>query len=435
MEFSKETQANSFYVILSGLLRFDEFKIDEKGLWNDFTIWRNRINKGDYKFTFNYLNHSYYDGYLNNIFPEIRYSEEKLGVFHKDILNHLTSKKYLLDKKSILIDLGNDNSIESKIDHIDLYLFPHDICIFSIKLYIDNPDYLTLGYISDFINKIRNLSSQIYFDNSTLSLQEFIEKEVIYNLNPDKDWTIFNPQLKSYIIIDLKEKLAEDELDYLLYDIGNISILGSAKGEGVFAPAKPYFDEQIEKNKISIFKNWSALALYDTFTRISLNFPDNFKSWDYDYFNLYIHCLYLKYFMYLTNTELSEVTVVTKKTEKIRDEFIEFINDYYHSHISYKFLPDLMQDKLMYSLEISSEIDRMETKIQRINEHFQEKREKTFNIALITITLLSVVSVIYSLSEWIVNLGCPRNWMYPFTSEIIALSIIGVIYYIFSKRK
>lgn len=75
--------------------------------------------------------------------------------------------------------------------------------------------------------------------------------------------------------------------------------------------------------------------------------------------------------MYMTNSELSDVTKVDKRTEKIRDRFIEF--NYHHNQISYKFLPDLLQDKMLYSLEIHSEIEKMETKIQRINEQFQEK--------------------------------------------------------------
>jgi hypothetical protein len=225
------------------------------------------------------------------------------------------------------------------------------------------------------------------------------------------------------------------EMDYLLYDMGNIALIGSSKGEGVFAPYESYFKEQIANNKISVFRNWSALALYDTFTRISMNFPDRFRSWEYDYFNLYIHCLCIKFFMYLTNSQLSDVTVVSKRTEKIRDKFIEFINDYHHSHISYKFLPDLLQDKLMVSLEIQSEIERMETKIMRINEHFQERREKSFNIALIIITLLSVISVLYDLSEWVIKMGVPKDVMYPYVSITNGIIIFLLIYIIFRKGR
>lgn len=435
MDYSRSTKANSFYTIVIGLLRFNDNIIDVQGLWNDFAIWRERINKGNYQSTFNYLNNSYYDGYLNNIFPEIRYSEEKLGVFHKDILNHLTSKKFLQEKSIVKVDVGKEKFIESKIDYIDLFLFPHNICLFSIKFYIDNHKNLTLGHISDFTNRIRNLQCKIEFEGQTINLQNFIESQVIKYLKPSENWTVFNPQLKAYVIVDLKENLFEHELDNLLFDIGNMSPLCSAKGEGIFAPSKSFYEGQLKNNKISIFQNWSALSLFDTFTRISMNFPDDYRSWEYDYYNIYIHCLYLKFFMYLTNTELSDLTSVTKRTEIIRDKFIEFINDNYHSHISYKFLPDLMQDKLLYSLEIPSEIEKMEIKIQRINEHMQEKRQKAFNKVLITMTLLNIVGVVFTLSEWFVNLGLPRSTVYPFISTGISAVVIGVIYYIIFGKK
>ncbi|MBA7582020.1 hypothetical protein ES708_23939 [subsurface metagenome] len=67
MEVNTNTPVNSFYTIVTGLFRFAQNKLDEEGLWKNFTNWRNRINRGDYEATFNYLNHSYYDCYLNNI--------------------------------------------------------------------------------------------------------------------------------------------------------------------------------------------------------------------------------------------------------------------------------------------------------------------------------------------------------------------------------
>lgn len=269
-----------------------------------------------------------------------------------------------------------------------------------------------------------------------ISLKDFLKNQILADLFLEDNWTVYNPQLKLYSQIDLEDEIPEKEMDYILYDMGNVSVIGSAKGVGIFAPSESYLKEQLANNKISVFKNWSALALYDTFTRISTDFPDTFKSWEYDYFNLYIHCIYLKFFMYLTNSELSYVTIVDKRTEKIRNRFIEFINDYHHSHISYKFLPDLLQDKMLYSLEIQSEIEKMETKIQRINKQFQEKREKSFNIALIVITLLSVFSVIYDLSEWTVRMGVEREFIYPvpgITSGIIMFLLIYLIFKV--KRK
>ncbi len=440
MEVNANTPINSFYTIVSGLFRFEQKNMDKKGLWESFTNWRERINGGDYEPTFNYLNHSYYDSYLNNIFPEIRFDESQLNKFHPKILNHLTLKDCLEKReylKNIDIKINDKQFIKFNIEYVDLYLFPHEIGIFSIKVSIQHSKSITIGIVSDFLNKIRQLNSQVsLFDNMNfISIKEFLSNHILRHLHPEDNWTMHNPQLKLYSLIDLKGKIPEKEMNYLLYDMGNVSIIGSAKGEGIFAPSDTYLKEQLNNNKISVFKNWSALALYDTFTRSSINFPDTYYSWEYDYFNLYIHCIYIKFFMYLTNSELSDVTRVDKRTEKIRDRFIEFINDYHHSHISYKFLPDLLQDKLLYSLEIQSEIEKMETKIQRINEQFQEKREKTFNIALIVITLLGVFTVIYDLSEWVVRIGVKKETVYPIPSITFGVIVFLLIFLIFKIKK
>ncbi|MCK4345431.1 MAG: hypothetical protein KAX05_09105 [Bacteroidales bacterium] len=438
MEVNTNTPVNSFYTIVTGLFRFEQKKLDEEGLWKNFTNWRDRINGGDYEGAFNYLNHSYYDSYLNNIFPEIRFDESQLQKFHPRILNHITLKSCLSDKehlKNLTLKINKNQSIKFDIEYIDLYLFPFEIGVFSFKTIIKE-EKITLGLISDFLNKIRHLDTLISLENKGkyISLKDFLKNQILADLFLEDNWTVYNPQLKLYSQIDLKDNIPEKEMDYLLYDMGNVSVIGSAKGVGIFAPSESYLKEQLANNKISVFKNWSALALYDTFTRISTDFPDTFKSWEYDYFNLYIHCIYIKFFMYLTNSELSYVTIVDKQTEKIRNRFIEFINDYHHSHISYKFLPDLLQDKMLYSLEIQSEIEKMETKIQRINEQFQEKREKSFNIALIVITLLSVFSVIYDLSEWTVRMGVEREFIYPVPSITSGIIIFLLIYLIFKVK-
>jgi len=433
-----ETEINSFYVIISGLFRFSKEKINEPELWKHYTNWKGRIFGGEYKETFNYLNHSYYDSYLNNIFPETRFDENELDHLNPKILNHLTHRNCLGDSQvfsDLSLQLTSETSVPCGIEYIDIYLFPPEIGIFSLKINLKEKADFTIGGVSNFLNKIRHLDSVIktHHNHKSMKIKEFLEEDVLHWLNLDENWSIYNPQLKMYTSIDLKHEIPQEEMDFLLYDIGNVALPGSARGEGIFAPSDVYLKEQLNNNKITVFKNWTALALYDTFTRISINYPDNFRSWEYDYFNLYIHSLYIKFYMYLTNSELSDVTVVSKQTEKIRDKFIEFINDYHHSHISYKFLPDLLHDKLLISLDIQSEIERMETKIQRINEHSQEKREKSFNIALIIITLLSVFSVLYDASEWIVNLGVSRQVMYPFLSITNGLIIFLLIYVIFKR--
>ena len=115
------------------------------------------------------------------------------------------------------------------------------------------------------------------------------------------------------------------------------------------------------------------------------------------------------------------------------DEFIEFINDELHSHVSYKFLPNLIIEKLHHSLGIEVEVDKMEVKVLRINEHFQEKREKRLNIAISLIAALSIFSSLYDFSEWGVAIGLPKELMFPYISIGVAILIFVGIYVVLRK--
>ncbi len=428
---------NSSYIILSGFFNYKEESINNNLFDSDFTEWQNRIFDGDYKSTFQYLKSSYYDNFLNNIFPEINEpSIEKRKEF--GLLEHYTFKD-IIDNKSIFqgieVSINKEKTALFNIDFVDLYMFPHGIGIFSLKLQLQN-EYQNINDISDFFNRIRMLHANFILPNGggEISFKAFIENNILKSIKLKLDWDSYNPQLKSYIQIDVNGEMTSEERNHLIYDIGNISLLGSAEGKGFLAPSPQYYKKQISENLISVFNNWSALTLFDTFTRISNDFPDSFKSWEYDYFNIYIHTLYSKFFLYLTSSKLSDVVVVNRETANIRDEFIEFINDEFHSHVSYKFLPNLIVERLHNSLGIEIEVEKMETKVSRINEYFKEKRENTLNIAISIIAFLSIFSSLYDFSEWGISLGYPRELMFPYTSITIGLVIFGAIAFILRKN-
>ena len=127
--------------------------------------------------------------------------------------------------------------------------------------------------------------------------------------------------------------------------------------------------------------------------------------------------------MYITNSELNNVNKLSKKTENLQNKFITFINNYNLSHISYKFLPNLILNKILFALDVDNEIDRMEIKIQRINEVFQKKRDNKLNLVLTVLAIFGVFSVNWDLNQWFEKLGFSQNFLYPIGSFLI-LSII-----------
>jgi hypothetical protein len=64
-----------------------------------------------------------------------------------------------------------------------------------------------------------------------------------------------------------------------------------------------------------------------------------------DYFNIFIYCVFLKFNLYLTNSELSDFSSIKLNSQSARNKFLSFINYYYLSDISYKFMPNLFIKK------------------------------------------------------------------------------------------
>jgi hypothetical protein len=429
------TEAKEFYVILSGYFVYESDAIDDSRLAEQFESWKHRINKGAYQSTLDYLNQSYYGGYKNIMLPDILH--EYTGRIKAGRLQHLTLKREgcTIFERTFSLVTNRKEEINFTVEYADIFLFPGAIGMFSFKLLLTNesPD---LGNISSFLSGIRQLNSSIRSseEDEEKTVQNFVEQYALAALNIETNWTEYNPQLKTYTFINLKEEISEDEMDALLFDMGNIAPVGSATGKGGSTPSASYYAHQMNENRLSVFRNWSALALYDTFTRVSMDFPDTYRSWEYDYFLVYIHCLYIKFCMYLTNAKITTVTHVTRDTQRLRDQFIDFVNDNYHHQISYKFLPDLLKDKIMLALEVPKEIEMMEVKINRINQHLREKRERSFNLTLLAITLLSVFPVVYNFSEWLVFLGLPRTFVYPWPS-LGAITLILILIYVLLRNK
>ena len=434
---NQETKINSFYTIVSGLFIYNSESVDNQALFNNYNWWWNRIDNGQFEATFNYLNHSYYDSYLDNIFPEIRGKNNECENLDSKYLNHLTFNKKDENAnvfENLKLQINSENQIDFIIKYIDLYLFPHNIGIFSIKCNLFNSNDLHLGKVSNFLNQIRFLSSIVHINSQKLSIKEFIEQNLLNSLNLNKDWDIYNPQLKTYNSIDLYADFPTKELDYLLYDIGNMSAIGSAKGDGFFAPSESYYKEQLEENKISIFKNWAALSLFDTFTRISIDFPDKFKSWEYDYFHIYIYYLNLRFYLYQINSKLRSTKNSGIKANELRKNYLEFLSYNNFNNISYKFLPDAIKAKIVKAFEIDEEIRDMEHKIEKSNIVFNEQKSRKTNLMLIFISVLGIFSVNYHFSSWLIEMGIRKSKVYPYISFFVLFSLLGLIA-LFNLRK
>ena len=190
----------------------------------------------------------------------------------------------------------------------------------------------------------------------------------------------------------------------------------------MFEPDETYFQDLIRENEISLFRNWKALCLYDSFCRIAVNLDafDKHKLWLNEYILIYIYVLYARYFLHYTNNQLALLFKDPKLVEEHRDKFFKFKNEFNHTKISYKFLPNIIYEKFKETLDVEDEVVLIEEKLTRASLLKQEKYQQRINRILFVLTSLTLISVAYDGGQML------DRWEWS-QALIISLAIIVVV--------
>jgi hypothetical protein len=415
-----DTPANvqiKYYSLFCGVFLFEESPVNMAKGVND------RLKRfGDKTNFLEYLKKNYYENYLSNILSDM---SPATGARHLSITNGAMP----------IALTANESTLQLVIPYIDVFLFQSGVGVFAIKVEIANPQDATYFTIQSTIHQFRNPQSQVDWEAKKVSVVNFLKQQLERVLTLKGNWDQYIPQLKSYTIIeDFSSSVFTESLNRVLFELAHI-LPPNSSPQSTSSHSQEYYAQIQKENTINIFSNWKAISLFDTFTRISCSYPDNFKTWERDYFLIYVHCLYTKFQLYHFNNELKDLVVVSQYTKKLKNRFIEFVNDYNLAYISYKFLPNLVYEKINQSLEIQKELDSMETKIGRIHESNQEKKSRQMNTLLLLISLLSILSVITDLSQWLTAMGLPEQIVY---SPVVPFFLIGflviILVWIFKRR-
>ena len=186
------------------------------------------------------------------------------------------------------------------------------------------------------------------------------------------------------------------------------------------------------KNKISVFKNWESLCLFDSFTTLGNGFlkTENMKStWGNTYFRIYLFRLFFKYNLFRYNSELHENTV------KLRDQFEKFLNNYYINHISFNFLPNEMYTQIGNALNLQEELDTFRERINRISSAIQEEKQSRMNMLLKAVAALSALETVQPIIEVLTvaqkNSGMTNSEFYGVLITILILLLLGVLYFLY----
>jgi hypothetical protein len=219
-----------------------------------------------------------------------------------------------------------------------------------------------------------------------------------------------------------------------LYDIGCGAPLGTANGNNTFTPSRTYYNS-ITAKSISIFNNWDALPLFDSFTLIGHNVisnDDSVRTYSTVYFRLYLFNLFFKYNLFRFNTKLHEGTV------KVRSQFEDFINTYNISHVSFNFLPNEIYFKIRNVLEIESELNKFQERIVRISTSIQENQQKKTNLLLGLVSFITGLSSVSPIIDTVTNLqsqlGLNPILFYAGIVILILVFVLIILYYLFPDK-
>lgn len=321
------------------------------------------------------------------------------------------------------------SNYEVLIKYADYFIYPHNIGIAAFK--VCYPEDISFDDLTNLINKLRSMDfEQLLFQPNTLP---FKVTDPLINGNKLKSFTIAEHDL---------DFTGDYSSDHLLFDIATCSPVGSAAGKGKIPslkPSKEYYNQLINENKISIFENWSALALFDTFTLLHKGSIYNYN-WETKYFRfLYVNTLFIKNYL----IELNNIFHDQGDDNVLEEEFYNFDRDFNFDQISFNFLPQIIYEKIRHSQNLDQEITKLQTAIDRdtaIKEKHHNKKaeenEKRINTALLIVAFLAVVSAVWDGSEWAATvIGIERSENYSLFSGIFMIVVIISISIILLAKK
>lgn len=408
-----------FYGIFCGVFLF---KGKKHNYLNDWQPWLKRVSDPD---SFGkHLRTTYYETYLHSILPEVTNSTPTA----EDVL-HLTSSDFASKKRIIEIEISNTLFT---VPYFDVLLFPNQIGIYFFKVHpVANE--VTADQVSGVLKFFRNGRNLMRVNGSEVAIENLVADLLSSVSFLDDEWNKFSPQLKSYTIINDKHSAEFSHAhDHLLFELANATPVGSY-GRSLDAPSTAFFERIFNENCTAIFSNWKALSLFDSFTRLSISSSDPFKTWEQDYLHLYLLCLYSKYQLYHFNSQLTNVVRVSRATQQLKNEFVEFTNDHNHAYVSYKFLPNHLFEKMSSALAIQKEIDQIETKSRRLSEAYSEQKSRQLNLLILALSMLSVISVLADVSEWLAKMGVSEKLVYsPLFS--LTLTATPVLIFLITRR-
>ncbi len=409
------------YSIFCGVIHCDQKNLVKEVLNNNFVEWQSHAFKDNSANTgydekgiqttlscINDLKKIYYPGFIHCLFPAAE-NYNKLSPGIRSYTKPLETTYQIED-------------ISIPVKYLDLFLFPENILIYCFKCDLT-------GFSIDQIIKLN------YTIRETEPEKADFLFPILNKLSCDGNLNLGN-KLKLFTVVEDDFSYKKDySPENLLFDLATCSPVSCGTGEGdmpSFKPSESYFKETLARHRISVFDNWSALSLFDSFALLHKGKVYNYN-WEFVYFRLlFIHSLFVKNYL----VEISKKFLLDRRKKNLEHEFHEFNKHFNLKQISHNFLPQLIYEKIRTGFNIENELTEIRHSIERDHRIQEEKNEKKVSVALFIVAMLTVFTATRDGSEWLVQVvNVERGPIFNIITLTVFISVYLTVFYLLLRKK
>ncbi|MBO5894825.1 MAG: hypothetical protein J6Q33_03440 [Alistipes sp.] len=312
------------------------------------------------------------------------------------------------------------------VDRLELYICPFNVVLYSIMVSMSSQSHNDITLV---MSKLRNFTGVDYANGT---LKPFIEVAIkpIMRLCDSVQLSgrdaqmkgaydamlLYGNKFKLFQVVALDdEKTKSMDSDMLIYEFGTLTRIDNHDMSAPEAPSEEYLEKIVKTNRISVFNDWKALALFDTFTMMGQRLSEGtIRNWVDNYFGMiYLYGIFVKVYLFdLNNNYDSSLKNCFAMRKSMMSEMYDmFEGKHYFPDISYNFLPRMVNTQIQEALEIAPEKSRIYERIERQNMLREKRVDSRMNNLLFFISSLTMFSAIW-------DAACLVNEMYPFSKYL-----------------
>ncbi len=349
------------------------------------------------------VRHFYYEEYLN--FCAAKSSQEGCLAWRYDlnVAGHKKSQE------------GKD--IPYSITALHCYELPFNIVIFSFEI----------AMVTNDLDDIKTVAKALREMELPDEAREVLLRQNALFTGSKKEMPVdmleFGYRLKFFQIVNSDaqwEKTTPAERRNILYQLGTLE----SAGVGSSGFCDQYVEKAIESHALSVFNNWDALSLLDSFTIYAFQSEAKFvEIWIGEYYRMiYIQSLFQKYYLQSLNQRFRAMIGKRKdfKLSALLKEFEQYEHSCQFHKISYTFLPLLIDEAMNVGLEIVEERNLISRYIKDIEKKYQSTNDALVNSLLAAISCMTMFSTIWDIT-------CLLNQIEPYEDWFFGSSKLGYL--------